>query len=87
MASDNKGKGPSKEEVKRVSSKQEQQAVGSKQVFVGSVDTRRSFSHNLQGPLPPAPSLDSFPVLEEALWATNEFCDQYLALRREATIL
>ena len=87
MASDNKGKGPSKEEVKRVSSKQEQQALGSKQVLVGSVDTRRSFSHNLQGPLPPALGLDSFPALEEALRTTDEFCGQYRALRREVEIL
>jgi hypothetical protein len=87
MVSNNKGKGLSEEEVKRVSSKQEQQAVGSKQILVGSVDTRRSFSHNLQGPLPPALSLDSFPVLEEALRTTDEFCDQYRALRREVEIL
>lgn len=87
MASNNKGKGLSEEEVKRVSSKQEQQAVGSKQFLVGSIDTRRSFSHNLQGPLPPSLRLDSFPVLEEALRATDEFCDQYRALRREVEIL
>ncbi|KAK1610117.1 hypothetical protein QYE76_033790, partial [Lolium multiflorum] len=87
MASNNKGKGLSEEEVKRVPSRQEQQAVGSKQILVGSVDTRRSFSHNLQGSLPPALSLDSFPVLEEALRTTDEFCDQYRALRREVEIL
>ncbi|KAK1630514.1 hypothetical protein QYE76_004829 [Lolium multiflorum] len=87
MASNNKGKGLSEEEVKRVPSRQEQQAVGSKQILVGSVDTRRSFSHNLQGPLPPALSLDSFPVLEEALRTTDEFCGQYRALRREVEIL
>ncbi|KAK1669872.1 hypothetical protein QYE76_058031 [Lolium multiflorum] len=56
MASNNKGKGLSEEEVKR-------------------------------GPLPPALSLDSFPVLEEALRTTDEFCDQYRALRREVEIL
>ena len=87
MASNNKGKGLSEEEVKKMSSKREQQAVGSKQILVGSVDTRRSFSHNLQGPLPPALSLDSFSVLEEALRTTDEFCDQYRALRREVEIL
>jgi hypothetical protein len=77
-----------KEEVKKMSSiKREQQAVGSKQILVGSVNTRRSFSHNLQGPLPPAPSLNSFPALEEALRVTDEFCDQYRALRREVEIL
>ena len=55
--------------------------------MVGSVNTGRSFSHNLQGPLPPALSLDSFPCVEEALPVTDEFCDQYRALRREVEIL
>ncbi|KAK1698822.1 hypothetical protein QYE76_015519 [Lolium multiflorum] len=87
MASNNKGKELSEEEVKEVPSRQEQQAGGSKQILVGSVDTRRSFSHNLQGPLPPALSLDSFPMMEEALRITDEFCDQYRALRREVEIL
>ncbi|KAK1632707.1 hypothetical protein QYE76_007022 [Lolium multiflorum] len=87
MASNNKGKGFSEEEVKEVPSRQEQQAGGSKQILVGSVDTRRSFSHNLQGPLPPALSLDSFPMMEEVLRVTDEFCDQYRALRREVEIL
>ncbi|KAK1683180.1 hypothetical protein QYE76_044028 [Lolium multiflorum] len=87
MASNNKGKGLSEEEVKEVPSRQEQQAGGSKQILVGSVDTRRSFSHNLQGPLPPALSLDSFPMMEEVLRVTDEFCDQYRALRREVEIL
>ncbi|KAK1641975.1 hypothetical protein QYE76_059780 [Lolium multiflorum] len=87
MASNNKGKGLSEEEVKEVPSRQEQQAGRSKHILVGSVDTRRSFSHNLQGPLPPALSLDSFPMLEEVLWTTDEFCDQYRALRREVEIL
>ena len=103
MVSNNKGKGLSdediqdpewrkmeesfEEEVKKMPSKRDQRAVGSKQILVGSVNTGRSFSHNLQRPLPPAPSLDSFPVLEEALRVTDEFCDQYRALRREVEIL
>ncbi|KAK1662621.1 hypothetical protein QYE76_050780 [Lolium multiflorum] len=40
----------------------------------------------IKGPLPPALSLDSFPV-EEALRVTDDFCDQYRALRREVEIL
>ncbi|KAK1606548.1 hypothetical protein QYE76_030221 [Lolium multiflorum] len=77
-----------KEEVKKMSSiKRERQAVGSKPILVGSVNTRRSFSHNLQGPLPPAPSLNSFPAVEEAFRVTDEFCDQYRVLRREVEIL
>ncbi|KAK1698327.1 hypothetical protein QYE76_015024 [Lolium multiflorum] len=87
MASNNKGKGLSEEEVKEVPSRQEQRVGGSKQILVGSVDTRRSFSHDLQGPLSPALSLDSFPMMEEVLRVTDEFCDQYRALRREVEIL
>ncbi|KAK1695363.1 hypothetical protein QYE76_012060 [Lolium multiflorum] len=40
-----------------------------------------------QGPLPPAPDLNSFPAAEEALRVTDEFCDQYRVLRREVEIL
>ncbi|KAK1697283.1 hypothetical protein QYE76_013980 [Lolium multiflorum] len=40
-----------------------------------------------EGPLPPALSLDSFPMMEEVLRVTDEFCDQYRALRREVEIL
>ena len=87
MAPNNKGKGLSEEEVKEVPSRQEQQEGGSKQILVGSIDTRRSFSHNLQGPLPPALSLDSFPKMEEVLRTTDEFCGQYRTLRREVEIL
>jgi hypothetical protein len=77
-----------KEEVEETSSiKRKRQTMGSKPILVGSVNTGRSFSHNLQGPLPPALSLDSFPCVEEALRVTDEFCDQYRALRREVEIL
>ncbi|KAK1665811.1 hypothetical protein QYE76_053970, partial [Lolium multiflorum] len=41
----------------------------------------------IKGPLPPAPILDSFPAVEEALRVTDEFCDQYRVLRREVEIL
>ncbi|KAK1646324.1 hypothetical protein QYE76_064129 [Lolium multiflorum] len=41
----------------------------------------------IKGPLPPALSLNSFPCAEEALRVTDEFCDQYRALRREVEIL
>ncbi|KAK1606124.1 hypothetical protein QYE76_029797 [Lolium multiflorum] len=39
------------------------------------------------GLLPPALSLNSFPCVEEAIPVTDEFCDQYRALRREVEIL
>ncbi|KAK1653169.1 hypothetical protein QYE76_070974 [Lolium multiflorum] len=41
----------------------------------------------IKGLLPPALSLDSFPCVEEAIRVTDEFCDQYRALRREVEIL
>ncbi|KAK1649761.1 hypothetical protein QYE76_067566 [Lolium multiflorum] len=75
------------EEVKKMSSIKRERKPGSKPILVGSVNTRRSFSHNLQGPLPPAPDLNSFPAAEEALRVTDEFCDQYRVLRREVEIL
>jgi hypothetical protein len=45
--------------------------------FVGSINTGRAFSHNMQGPIPPMPDLSSFPAAKEALWVTDELCDKY----------
>ncbi|KAK1648981.1 hypothetical protein QYE76_066786 [Lolium multiflorum] len=96
MVSNNKDKEPWEEEMdegvnkgekKIASAKREREAMESKPILVGSVNTGRSFSHNLQGPLPPALSLNSFPCVEEAIRVTDEFCDQYRALRREVEIL
>jgi hypothetical protein len=55
--------------------------------FVGSINTGRSFSHNMQGPIPPVPDLSSYPAAEEALRVTDEFCDKYRVLRMEVEIL
>ncbi|KAK1666465.1 hypothetical protein QYE76_054624 [Lolium multiflorum] len=41
----------------------------------------------IKGLLPPALSLNSFPCVEEAIRVTDEFCDQYRALRREVETL
>ncbi|KAK1607284.1 hypothetical protein QYE76_030957 [Lolium multiflorum] len=96
MVSNNKDKGPWKEEMderinkekeKIASAKGEWETMRSKPILVGSVNTGRSFSHNLQGVLPPALDLDSFPCVEEAIRVADEFCDQYRALRREVEIL
>ena len=96
MASNNKDKGPWREEMderinkekeKIASAKGEWETTRSKPILVGLVNTGRSFSHNLQGLLPPALSLNSFPCVEEAIRVTDEFCDQYRALRREVEIL
>src|SRR5215203_5139510 len=96
MVSNNKDKGPWEEEMnegvskevrKIASAKRERKAAESKPILVGSVNTGRSFSHNLPGLLPPALSLNAFPCVEEAIRVTDEFCDQYRALRREVEIL
>jgi hypothetical protein len=58
-----------------------------KPTFVGSINTGRAFSHNMQGPIPPIPDLSSFPAAEEALRVTNELCDKYRVLRWEVEIL
>jgi len=96
MVSNNKDKGPWKEEMderinkekkKIASAKGEWETMESKPILVGSVNTGRSFSHNLQGALPPALDLESFPCVEEAIRVADEFCDQYRALRREVEIL
>ncbi|KAK1645532.1 hypothetical protein QYE76_063337 [Lolium multiflorum] len=96
MVSNNKDKGPWKEEMderinkekkKIASAKGDWETTKSRPILVGSVNTGRSFSHNLQGALPPALDLDSFPCVEEAIRVADEFCDQYRALKREVEIL
>ncbi|KAK1629698.1 hypothetical protein QYE76_004013 [Lolium multiflorum] len=94
MVSNNKDKGPWREEMdERINKEKEKiasakgESTRSKPILVGSVNTGRSFSHNLQGALPPALDLDSFPCVEEAIRVADEFCDQYRALRREVEIL
>ena len=55
--------------------------------FVGSVNVRRAFSHNMQGAIPGVPGLSGFPEATEAIRVTDKFCDQYRVLRREVEIL
>ena len=80
-----------KEEVKEISSaKRGKPSAGPKAgnaTFVGSVNTQRAFSHNLQGSTPPVPDFGPYPTVTEALRVTDEFCDQYRVLRREVEIL
>src|SRR4051812_36521451 len=58
-----------------------------KPILVGEINTGRAFSHNMQGPIPPALNLDSFSEAKEAIRVTEEFCDNYRALRKEVEIL
>jgi hypothetical protein len=79
------------EKVKNTSANKEGQvAVGSRTrepTFVGSINTGRAFSHNMQGPIPPVPDLSSCPTAEEALQVTDDFCNKYRVLRMEVEIL
>ena len=58
-----------------------------KPILVGAINTGRAFSHNIQGPTPPALDFSSFPAAEEAIQVTDEFCGKYRALRKEVEIL
>jgi hypothetical protein len=55
--------------------------------FVGSINARRAFSHNMQGPTLPVLDLNFFPIVEEGLRVTDELCAQYRVLKREIEIL
>jgi hypothetical protein len=79
MASTNndKGKKPLEDDYQDPKLKEGQMAVGSRArepTFVGSINTGRDFSHNMQGPIPPIADLSSFP---HNTYQTN---DDYLAV-------
>ncbi|KAK1647281.1 hypothetical protein QYE76_065086 [Lolium multiflorum] len=65
--------------------------VGLENITYDPVPVNDSFPNEqlavIKGLLPPALSLNSFPCVEEAIRVTDEFCDQYRALRREVEIL
>ncbi|KAK1615785.1 hypothetical protein QYE76_021302 [Lolium multiflorum] len=76
MGSNNKDKGPWREEMDERINKEKEKIASAKE------------SGKLRGgALPPALDLDSFPCVEEAIRVADEFCDQYRALRREVEIL
>jgi hypothetical protein len=55
--------------------------------FVGSMNARRTFSHNMQGPTLPVLDLSFFPVAEETLGVTDEFYAMLQVLKRKVEIL
>jgi hypothetical protein len=89
-ASNNKEKTPLEDDRQDPKQKEGHTTAGSRArepTFVGSINTGRAFSHNMQGPIPPILDLSSFPTAEEALRATDELCDKYRVLKREVEIL
>jgi hypothetical protein len=89
-ANNDKGKKLSEDDHQNPKLKEGQITAGSRTrepTFVGSINTRRAFSHNMQGPIPPVPDLSSYLAAEEALRVTNKFCDKYRVLRMEVEIL
>ena len=62
-------------------------AISGGPTLVGSINARRAFSHNMQGPIPPVLDLSSYPAAEEAIQVVDELCDKYRALRNEVDIL
>jgi hypothetical protein len=62
-ANNDKEKTPSDDDHQDPKLKEGQMAGGSRArepTFVGSINTGRAFSHNMQGPIPPIPNLSSF---------------------------
>ena len=45
-------------------------AISGGPTLVGSINTGRAFSHNMQGPIPPVLNLSSYPAAEEAIHKT-----------------
>jgi hypothetical protein len=90
VANNDKGKKPLEEDHQDPKLKEGQMARESRArepTFVGTINTGRAFSHNMQGPIPPIPDPSSFPAAEEALRVTNEFCDKYQVVKKEVEIL
>jgi hypothetical protein len=89
-SSDDKGKRPLEEDHQDPKLKEGQMTGGSSgrdPTFVGSMNARRAFSHNMQGPTLPVLDLSFLPAVEEGLLVTDELCAQYRVLKREVEIL
>jgi hypothetical protein len=89
-SSNDKGKKPMEEDHKDLKLKEEQVAGGSRArdpTFVGSMNTGRAFSHNMQGPTLPVLDINFMPVIKEGMLVTDELCAQYRVLEREIEIL
>lgn len=80
-----------REEVRRAASRQSegQEARGSRPspMFVGSINAKRSYSHYVQGTMPPSEDPRTAPLLSEAHRVADEFCEQFRVLNAEVAIL
>jgi hypothetical protein len=89
-SSDDKGKRPREEYHQDPKLKEEQEGGRSRArnpTFVGSMNARRAFSHNMRGPTFPVLDLNFMPVIKEGMLVTDELCPQYRVLEREIQIL
>jgi hypothetical protein len=74
-SSDDKEKTPPEEDHRDRKPKEEQVAGGSRArdpTFVGSMNARCAFSHNMQGPTLPVLDLNFMPVIKECMLVIDE---------------
>jgi hypothetical protein len=86
-SSDDKEKRPREEDPNL---KEEQEAGKSRarnSTFVGSMNARRAFSHDMRGLTFPVLDLNFMPIIKEGMLVTDELCAQYRILEREIQIL
>ena len=76
-----------REEVRRMPSRPQEAPGPNNPTFMGPINARRAFSHNMQGAIPPRPDIIHPPSMAEAHRVADEFCEQYHVLRREVEIL
>ena len=54
---------------------------------MGSINAKRSYSHYVQGTMPPTEDPRTAPLLSEAHRVADEFCEQFRVLNMEVAIL
>jgi hypothetical protein len=76
LSSNDKGKRPREDDHQDPKLKEEHEARGSKArnpTFVGSMNTERAFSHNMQGPTFPVLDLNFMPIIKRVCWSLTSF--------------
>ena len=54
---------------------------------MGSINVKRSYSHYVQGTMPPSEDPPTAPLLSEAHRVADAFCEQFRVLNMEVAIL